>query len=259
MLTKTNMKKLIVVTVVLAFVVLSAWAAFCPYCGQELGGDFKFCPGCGKSLKGVPGLTNGVRDNGRDDAKRNGEAEEDEKGKNWYTRHELPTRQEIEDFLAEPNSLLVDVENFELISSGSSYNLYQLDAIEDMYGREVSRKMDHLSANGKKYWIYKVANITVEKYEKRQVGKWEIRAAEQDDDFRVLTREGISLGMDLSEARDRMRECSYKFHKEKSKNKQRVLYYKKSRRFNTDYFVELWFSPGENRLIKLRYGTLTRR
>ncbi len=216
-----------------------------------------FCPGCGKSLAGVPGLRPGEQTDRRDTgAVERTEREQDEKGRNWYTRSKLPDKREIDEFLAKPNSLLVDFENAELINGESAYSLFQLDALDDMYGREVAREMDHLSSDGKKYWICKVANVIVERYAHRQMGKWQIVAGEADDDYRLMTREGIILGMELNEARDRMRDCSYKFHKEKSKKKQRVLHYKKSRRFKTDYFIELWFTPGENKLQKIRYGTL---
>ncbi len=256
MFTNKRNSKLIIVVLALIFVTITAWAAFCPYCGQELAEDFTFCPGCGKSLAGVPGLRAGEQTDRRDTGAVERREEQDEKGRNWYTRSKLPDKRELDRFIAAPNSLLVDFENAELINKDSSYSLFQVDALDDMYGRQVAREMDHLSPNGKKYWIYKVANVSVEKYENHQVGKWQIVAGEADDDYRLITREGIILGMELNEARDRMRDCSYKFHKEKSKNKQRVLYYKKSRRFKTDYFIELWFSPGENKLQKIRYGTL---
>lgn len=235
-----------------------ALAVFCPDCGQDCPGEFKFCPRCGVSLvKARQVLKPGDGDTGG----ATGAHTRQESPVAAWRRFQPPGAAEIDEFLRQPCRFLLDFENMELISAKSTYYLFQVDLLEDMYGRPLQREVDHVNSHGKKYWIYSVANIVVEKYQHRDIGKWQIalrgEGEKEEGDFEVLTREGVKLGMDINEVRDRMSGSAYKFDREKGRKKVRILKYKKSRSWATDFYAEFYFSAGDNKLQKIRFGTLS--
>ena len=123
---KTTIVKSVLLSCLLLVVIAPAlFAVYCPYCGEKLAGDFRFCPHCGESLEVLRGVKSGAVDDKQDDDKKGGD---DEKAENWYRRHDNFTRKEVDDYLAAGKRMLVDFENMELITSTSSYYLFQLDS-----------------------------------------------------------------------------------------------------------------------------------
>ncbi|HET9869278.1 MAG TPA: hypothetical protein VFR02_02095, partial [bacterium] len=119
----------------------------------------------------------------------------------------------------------------------------------------VKKGLDERLPNGVPRWRYRVANLTLWKYESRDKGILEAAAPQDAGDFRVLTPEGVSFGSDSGEVRDACENAYFKYDGVGENGKYRILKYTHGEGLAFADKLEFWMDR-DGKMQKIRFGTL---
>ncbi len=184
----------------------------------------------------------------------------DEDNKNGSTINlEASTRAEelSKENSANPKIIIFDTQNAELWIEGTRYPVYELFHVMKDKDWPYKRDLVTTKSDGTRRFKYSYQNISLEKYENEKFGVFTIEKPKDDQDFQVLTIEGVGLDVSENEVRNRFQNEYFRYDNEERNDKIYYLRYKHTHGFlGWDDKLVFGFDVKTHNLVEIKYGVL---
>ena len=154
------------------------------------------------------------------------------------------------------NLLILDFVNGEAWSKGVRYHLYDIYSMAEDQKIEFKKYLDKRDMTGDDRNRYVIRNVSLLRYNQRSRGILTLKAPVKDEDYRVLSVDGVTFDSAIGDVRSAHQNIYFNYEGEGHRDKLKLLKYK----FSQDFFtfsdkLEYGFDK-DGKLLEIRFGVL---
>ncbi len=156
-----------------------------------------------------------------------------------------------------PKMIIFDTQNAELWIEGTRYPVYELHHVMKDKNWPMKRDLVTTKSDGTRRFKYSYLNISLEKYENEKFGVFTVEKPTTDQDFQILTVEGVGFDISENEVRNRFQNEYFRYDNEDRGSKIYYLKYKHTHGFlGWDDKLVFGFDIKTHNLAEIKYGVL---